>query len=165
MIFETIEQIKEHGFEGFIRISDLMNSDFNIIPRIKGVYLILNEQNEPVFLNDNVGGHFKDRNPTVSQLELQSNWVDNSVVIYIGKAGGGNSRATLNSRIKDYMKFGSGQPVGHWGGRFIWQIDKHKNLTVCWKETPNDDPREIEKDLIKTFVRIYGKRPFANLQG
>jgi hypothetical protein len=159
MIFETIEQIKEQGFKGFIRISELMNSDYEIAPKEKGIYLILHLEDEPVFLNDNVGGHFKNRNPTVSQAELLNNWVDNLIVLYIGKAGGGNSKATLNSRIKDYMKFGSGQPIGHWGGRLIWQLSNYMNLIVCWKETPNDDPREIEKDLIKTFVIIYCRGP------
>ena len=84
-------------------------------------------------------------------------------MIYIGKAGGSNSRATLHSRLKQYMRFGEGEPVGHWGGRLIWQLENHRELTVCYKTLANSEPREEEKKLILEFESIHGKIPFANL--
>ncbi|MBA4055428.1 MAG: hypothetical protein C0490_12000, partial [Marivirga sp.] len=65
---------------------------------------------------------------------------------YIGKAGGANSSATL-----------------HYGGRYVWQLEKPRELVVCWKPTPNEDPRTLEKQLISEFVTQFAKRPFANL--
>lgn len=38
-------------------------------------------------------------------------------MVYIGKAG-----TTLRKRLNQYLKFGNRQNIGHWGGRYIWQI-------------------------------------------
>jgi hypothetical protein len=95
--------------------------------------------------------------------ELKSNWVENSLVVYIGKAGSETSKATLNSRLKQYFGFGQGKNIGHWGGRLIWQLKNSADLIVCWKPLPTDDPRTFENQLIKKFVSEFSKRPFANL--
>ncbi|MGD9487151.1 MAG: hypothetical protein AB7W47_03975 [Calditrichaceae bacterium] len=164
MRFESMKDIKAEGFTGFEKIGALMSNECVNVPNVKGIYLVLINE-KPNFLEKNTGGHFKRKNPTVPISILESNWVDNAIVIYIGKAGGGTSKATLKSRLKQYMKFGSGQPVGHWGGRLIWQLSDNKEFTICWKATPNDNPRELEKDLIAEFENNYSKKPFANLQG
>ncbi len=164
MKFQSMKDIKAEGFVGFEKISDMMSNECINVPKVKGIYLVITNE-KPKFLKENVGGHFKGKNPTVPISELEANWVDNTIVIYIGKAGGGTSKATLNSRLKQYMKFGSGQPVGHWGGRLIWQLSDNKNFTICWKATPNENPRKLEKDLIAEFENKYLKKPFANLQG
>ena len=119
----------------------------------------------PEFLHESVGGHFKGRNPTVNITDLQANWVKDTKVIYIGQAGGGNSNATLKKRLRQYMRFGQGQPVGHWRGRFIWQISNNRDLIICWKPIQDEDPRIIEKSLIQKFYDHYGKKPYANLTG
>ena len=95
---------------------------------------------------------------------LQQNWVNQSNILYIGKAGSLTGSATLYSRLKQYFDFGNGKSVGHYGGRYIWQIKKPYQLKVCWLPTPNHDPREVEKQLIKQFITQFGQRPFANLK-
>ena len=103
------------------------------------------------------GGYFKGKNPNVTLSELNANWVENTKVVYIGKA------TSLKPRLKQYFSFGQGKNVGHYGGRFIWQLRYSKELIVCWKSL-STDPREYEADLIKQFVELFGKRPFANLK-
>lgn len=71
----------------------------------------------PEFLSHGTGGFFKGKDPNVSITELETNWVENTCVVYIGKAG-----TTLQKRLNQYLKFGNGQNIGHWGGRYIWQI-------------------------------------------
>ena len=61
------------------------------------------------------------------------------------------------------MSFGKGSNVGHWGGRLVWQLADSDQLLVAWKQT-EEDPRQVEKDMIKEFRNQYGARPFANLQ-
>jgi hypothetical protein len=159
----NIDEIKKAGFTGFKKMSELF-IDNSSIPKIKGVYLILNPDfTKAEYIKIGTGGHFKGKNPNVSFDELNSNWVDNSLVVYIGKAGSETGTATLHSRLKQYFGFGQGKNIGHWGGRLIWQLKNSNDLIVCWKPLPNDDPRTFEKQLINNFVVKFSKRPFANL--
>lgn len=163
MDYYNIEEIKKAGFTGFKTIDELFK-DCSSIPKQKGVYLVLRIIEIPCeFLEVGTGGHFKGKNPNVTIQELQANWVNKACVVYIGKAGAENSKATLHSRLGQYLKFGQGRNIGHWGGRLIWQLKDSAQLVVCWKALPNDAPRTVEKELIKDFVRQYGNRPFANL--
>ena len=157
--------LKEYGFDGFVTISYLKVSGCNVIPREKGVYVVAKEDSEPVdFLKTSVGGHFKDQDPTVEISELQAKWVDDAYVVYIGKAGGIESRATLFSRIDQFIKFGKGKKIGHWGGRYVWQLKDADKLVLAWKSLSDKNPKTEETNLIEEFRNQYGKRPFANLQ-
>ena len=165
----TLDDIKANGFKGFIEITDLRR-DNKIIPADRGVYLILKTDRPHKFLRSGTGGHFKKKNPNVDIGILNDNWVDNSIVIYIGQAGGVRngkwSDSNLRERLKKYFDFGLGKPVGHWGGRLIWQIENSDKLIVCWKELPDKvkDPCKEESKLIEKFKTTFGKRPFANLR-
>lgn len=162
-MYESIDTLKEAGFIGFKSISELWENQSEI-PNEKGIYLIINPENESKeFLVKGVGGFFKEKDPNVSLEELSRNWVDNSFVIYIGQAGGNGSASTLRKRLRQYLNFGKGRPVGHYGGRFIWQIQHHSKLLIAWKVLKNDDPKIIERQLINDFMNNYSKMPFANL--
>lgn len=156
MTFNDIDEIKKAGFIGFKKMSELF-LDSSMLPDNNGVYLVLNIDNDPgEFLTVGSGGHFKGKDPNISLADLKSNWVDNTKVVYIGKA------TSLRSRLRQYFSFGQGKNIGHYGGRLIWQIKYSKDLVVCWKSLTTD-PREFEADLIQQFVKTYGCRPFANL--
>ncbi len=164
MDFSSIREIQQSGFQGFISVAELQKSNCEEVPSKIGVYLFIRLTLEkPNFLEESVGGWFKDRNPTVSIEELEQNWVPNTAVVYIGKAGTLTGKATLKSRLRQYMKFGQGKKIGHWGGRYIWQLEDHAALQVCWQPTPEKDPGAIESELINQFRAQFGKRPFANL--
>lgn len=163
MNFNNLDEIKKAGFEGFKTIQELFLHPSEI-PNVRGVYLILNlEKKLPTYLPIGTGGHFKGKNPNVHIEELKKNWIEKTIVVYIGKAGSESSSATLKSRLKQYFGFGQGKNIGHWGGRYIWQLNSSSNLIVCWKCLPNDDPRKIENNLINSFREKFGGRPFANL--
>lgn len=163
MNFNDINDLKKNGFVGFKPMVDLF-VDSSGVPAIMGVYLVLSiDKSTPTFLHVGTGGHFKGKNPNVTVEELKRNWITDSVVVYIGKAGGLSSSATLRSRLKQYFSFGQGKNIGHWGGRFIWQLASSKDLVVCWKPLDKEEPKTVEVQLIKEFVTRYGGRPFANL--
>lgn len=149
-------------FQGFKTVKELKEEGFNDIPNEKGVYVVIFKQDKPVFLKKNIGGHFKDKDPTISIEKIESNWISNEEVIYIRQAGGNGSNATLRKRLKQYIQFGSGKPVGHWGGRYIWQLKDSDNLIIAWKETTKD-PFIIESEMIDKFREKHRDRPFANL--
>lgn len=156
MTFNDIEEIKKAGFVGFIKMGELF-LDSSILPNCNGVYLVLNHENRKgEFLTTGSGGHFKGKDPNVSLSVLKANWVENTKVVYIGKA------TSLRSRLRQYFNFGQGRNIGHYGGRFIWQIKYSNELIICWKAITTD-PRKFEANLIKEFVAVYGSRPFANL--
>ncbi|WP_204987502.1 hypothetical protein [Sphingobacterium bovisgrunnientis] len=160
---EIVLQLKALGFKGFLPIKDI-RQDYSILPKEKGIYILLRVVSSYTFVEVGTGGFFKGKNPNVCIIKLQSNWVDDTPIVYIGKAGGSKLKATLHSRIKQYFRFGEGKVVGHWGGRYIWQLEGVANLIVCWKEILSSEPAEVETQLIKEFTRFYGKRPFANLK-
>lgn len=155
MNFKDIDTLKAAGFIGFKTIEEL-GSNKGLIPKVKGVYLILNLNSNPSFKEVGTGGFFKGKNPNVLVETLREKWIAEATVIYIGKA------TSLFKRLGQYFRFGEGKNVGHWGGRYIWQLENSKDLVVCWKTTEND-PREMESALIQEFVKQFGKRPYANL--
>lgn len=161
--FSSIESLRASGFTGFQTVRELW-ADSSPIPREPGVYLVLRpDASSPRFLHPGVGGFFKGQNPNVNEEVLTANVVRDTLVVYIGKAGSPSGKATLQSRLRQYLKFGQGKNIGHWGGRFIWQLEDHADLIFCWKPTSDDVPREVEKQLLQAFRAQYGEAPFANL--
>ncbi len=156
----VVAALKEQGFVGFKTVRELKN-DCSMIDEVMGIYVVLRaSEKEPEFLTVGTGGHFKDREPNVTVEELKSNWLPGCPILYIGNA----KKDRLRKRITEYMRFGSGEKKGHWGGRYIWQLADADDLIVCWKETANDSRAE-EKEMIASFKQAHNdQRPFANLQ-
>ncbi len=153
------------GFQGFHTVYELQNGKIGMVPAQAGVYAVLRDpRQDMVFLEENPGGRFKGRNPTVPIETLKQAWVDKADVVYLGKAGSATGGGTLQKRLRQYMDFGNGRPVGHWGGRYIWQLADSRGLRVCWRATEGGAAPQIELQLIQDFTEQYGKRPFANLR-
>jgi hypothetical protein len=57
--------------------------------------------------------------------------------------------------------------VGHWGGRYIWQLADAAELLVAWRELDDaGTARNDERRLLERFAELHhGQRPFANLTG
>jgi len=163
--FDTIEAIREAGFKGFKTCAQLARTGFAEVPEDPGVYMVVRDPRAPkAFASRSKGGHFNGKDPTVDLAVLERNWVQGAAVLYIGQAGGGGSSSTLRRRLKRYLSFGAGHPVGHWGGRLIWQLEDTESLLFCWRPAAGADARELEHELIQDFATIFGCRPFANLQ-
>jgi hypothetical protein len=148
------QALQEAGFEGFVPLQRL---DHVSVPAGGGVYVVLRDADQPPrFLESSCGGHFKGRNPAVPVEALTGKWVPSCAVLYIGKA------TSLKSRLRQYRDFGCGKPVGHWGGRYLWQLADASELLVCWKLT-EEVPRSAEQLLLNEFRGRFGRLPFANL--
>jgi hypothetical protein len=148
--------LETQGFEGWVKFEDLAEELMNI-GQSRGVYVVVQApKSKPDFLDANPGGRFKGRDPTVDEDVLQANWIDGAEVVYIGKAD------NLRRRLREFMRFGGGAPIGHWGGRLIWQLARSSDLLIAWRETPGEVPKEVEMQLISDFSAAYGKPPFAN---
>ncbi len=100
---------------------------------------------------------FSKGNPNVDLAVLKANYVDSSDILYIGKA------TSLKKRLGQLLRFGAGSAVGHWGGRFLWQLADSENLLIAWKLTPTTDPKVVESTMLNEFISLHGKLPFANL--
>lgn len=149
--------LEAQGFHGWVTFGDLGELLKSGVSKEGGIYVVVCEGGAaPDYLRTNPGGRFKGRDPTVKQDALAANWVADAEVVYIGKAN------SLRRRLGEYMRFGRGVPIGHWGGRLIWQLADSAGLLVAWRETPGQVPKDVETALIAQFRDAYGKPPFAN---
>jgi len=142
------------GFNGFV---NLLHLDTSLVPYTGGVYVVLYEIDQIEFMNTSVGGHFKKRNPTVAIDVLKEKWVSGTSIVYIGKA------TSLSRRIRQLIRFGKGKPVGHWGGRYLWQLKGYDNAIIAWLEDDSKTPFQLEAVWMDSFFSEYGKWPYANI--
>ena len=139
----TPSGLRSRGFEGFVTFDDLRDGALERVPKRAGVYVVLTQGCvTPAFLERSTGGRFKGRDPTVPLFELERKWVAGAQCLYIGKA------EDLQRRLRQYTRFGARSPVGHWGGRYIWQLTAASSLDVAWRElTPGETARQAEGDV------------------
>jgi hypothetical protein len=161
--FSTPEAIEKQGFSGKIKVAEWVTRDKRFPSHAKGIYLIVwNEQKLVQFDEIGTGSH-RMGDPNVPIETLEESWIPESCVLYIGKAGG---KKGLKERLRAYVGFGNGKSYSHWGGRYIWQLRERGELLIYWKELPNEEPRDVEKLLLREFENKYdGRLPFANING
>lgn len=95
---------------------------------------------------------------------LEARWVESTDVLYIGKATTGRSgRSGLRTRTGLLLAYGAGKPVGHQGGRYLWQVSGSDAFLVAWRSV--DDPTSEENRLLKAFFEVHRAYPFANIAG
>jgi hypothetical protein len=164
--FDTLASIRSEGFQGFETVADLLEAGLEAVPKVPGVYLLLWPfRQRPRFRPRSAGGRFRGRDPSADPAMLAARWVETSPVLYVGKAGGRGSTSHLRSRLRLYFRFGAGEPCAHWGGRYVWQLERSQALLVCWRPTPDAEPRVVEKQMLRDFVLCHGRLPFANCVG
>ena len=158
-----LEGLKAAGFAGFVRFTDLPRAD---VPNASGVYVVVRpDATPPIFIESSVAGWFKGKDPTVSLEKLTAKWIPTTNVLYIGKADlGKTGNRSIRKRLDEYRRHGAGEPVGHWGGRYLWQLSGSADLLVCWKEAPPTKAEDMESELIADFMSQFGVLPFANLK-
>ena len=150
------EDLEAAGFAGFVAVKSLEKGCLKV-PDSPGVYVVLRFGDaEVAFLEQSVGGAFKGRNPTLPIERLTTEWVRETPAVYVGSAG------NLRRRIDELVRFGRGEPIGHWGGRVLWQIADHDELVVAWQIA--EDPVGREAALLTAFREQHGRLPFANLR-
>lgn len=153
-----IQQLIENGFVRFISIKKLRERPelLSDIPQNEGVYVSLrSSKTKPHFLKIGTGGHYNG-DPNVSISTLQTKWLEDSSIMYIGES------ENIQERISLYLRFGQGETVRHWGGRYVWQLEDAYDLVICWKVV--DNAKQIKEQMLLDFKAKHGKLPFANMR-
>ncbi|UKA49574.1 hypothetical protein LFT48_19425 [Arthrobacter sp. FW305-123] len=161
MLF-TKKSLTEDGFTGFRPIDEL---DPMRIPQGPGVFAILRAADfEPVFLSKSAAGTFKKKDPSLKREALESEWVPDASVLYIGKASAGSQgNRGLRKQIQEFLDYGRGRPTVVWDARLIWQLRDASDLIIAWKEFPASEVNAAEAAYHAGFVAAHGRLPFANL--
>lgn len=150
------------GFEGFLPLETVRSSLLQI-PAAFGIYAILwPDGTMPEFIGKSNAGRFKYSDPSYPLDVLRKKWVPTAAVLYIGKAGPTAGR-TLRKRILELVRFGSGDPVAHRGGRALWQVEGIWRAQIAWKAAAGD-PLRAEQALLAKFEREFGRLPYANFR-
>lgn len=149
------------GESGFIGWMSLLAADSSpAIPAQAGVYAVAYDAGRPArWANKSCGGWHKGRDPTVTADVLESNWVDGSDIVYIGKTD-----QSLRTRIRAFARFGQGKAVAHWGGRLVWQLPQPERLMIGWRIHGRGAAHAEEQKLFRAFYDRYDVLPFANLR-
>jgi hypothetical protein len=148
------------GFSGFVPVVDIQASRCAEVPRLGGVYVVYrSDVTTPGFLERSVGGHFKGHDPTVPVVKLESKWIEGATTIYIGKA----ATSTLQVRVRQLLDYGMGRPVGHQGGRYLWQLAGSERFLVAWRVYPQ--ATALQNEMLIAFATRWGGYPFANIAG
>jgi len=162
----SVQWAQQVGFTGFLPVAALRESRLAEVPELRGVYLVYRaDRSAPRFLTASTAGWFKGRDPSLPLTELHDRWVHDAPLLYIGKAGSSTTRSTLRTRLRAYLSSGAGRRAAHWGGRMIWQLADAERLLVAWRVVLEQEPRQLEKQLIQAFRDDCGCWPFANRAG
>jgi hypothetical protein len=151
------------GFIGWKTWAELRAARFHDVPSSAGTYVVYRPSAEPPrFVAMGTGGRFKGRDPNVLVPMLRAKWVESAHAVYVGKAD-----RPLKERLRAYARFGAGEPVAHWGGRYIWQLADAGDLLVAWRELDGRAATALdaEREFLDAFADGHdGRLPFANLR-
>jgi hypothetical protein len=151
-------ELERRGFVGWIPLLAAARS--KLLPVEPGVYAVSYNLDKPVvWPAKNVGGWHKGRDPSIESHALAANWVEETDIVYLGKTD-----RTLAKRITEFARFGNGEPVGHWGGRLVWQLPEPSRLMIGWNALQPAKAISTETELLTEFHATFGKLPFANLR-
>lgn len=155
-----ITDLRSRGFEGFIRVRDLMPYLHQVSASL-GVYVVVRPlAGLPKFLDASPASWFKREDPTVPVGRLQAEWVPDAQTLYIGSAANLRERIGL---LVEFSRAGPERSVFHRGGRLLWQLADAQDLLVAWRVEPKGIGT-VERDLVDEFAGIYGRYPFGNLK-
>lgn len=154
-----VDGIDFSHFAGPVSVRELTQGGLAELPSAPGNYVVMRrEQTEPRFLPRSEAGHFKGKDPTYPLSGLASRWVTGAQILYLGRTG------DLVKRVRQLCDFALGKPIGHWGGRILWQIHGWQDFEVWWRATDDADSKTAKKTLLQSFSATHGHLPYANLR-
>ena len=158
----SIDEVSIAGFSEPVTLVELRETRCASVPAHAGIYLIERElESSPQFRIPGTGGWFKGQDPNCALDIVEAKWVGGARILYIGKAAG---QKGLKGRLRQLIDFGIGKPVGHRGGRLLWQLEDSDDLLVRWRICTADEADRAETTAIADFKRSHrGMRPFANM--
>ena len=148
-------EMQEFSLRGRFTVPQLRDGQVSTAPDGPGIYSVWRvAETAPRFAKKSTAGHYLGREPTIDVEELQARWVVDAALLYVAKS------ANVRTRVRLLIDFADGKPVGHWGGRALWQLADADDLLVAW--AANDDPGSTLAAVLAHFAAKHGGAlPFA----
>ena len=103
------------------------------------------------FVSESPAGWSRARTPRSTRACCGHAGCSEVPVLYIGKAtAGASGRRHLRKRVTELVEFGAGRPVGHRGGRCLWQVQGSSRFVVAWRVEAA--PTRAENELLDQFL-------------
>lgn len=160
----SADDLAAEGYVGFLTVGQLHRSGCFEVPDECGVYVVLRRGEAPhAILRRSQAPAWRGEDPTRPVEELAARWIDGTALLYVNAAPGAGVRHRLRQRLKRMLRFGHGSVVGHWSGRFLWQLGESSRLVLAWRPcTDAEAPRAIAQEILRRFEAVHHARPFAN---
>lgn len=169
--------------DGKIKWKDIIKSD---IPQRNGIYIIALEdaicsiESSDIAIKDWMSLAtnilINGQSPSAYDIKerLDEFWYPDEIILYIGKTSGATQN--LKIRLSQFYRHILGKKSPHRGGHWIKTLSCLNELNVYWGIVEDEDPYEIEQQMIEYFLQrvsedsrdsLYDRElpiPFANLE-
>jgi len=155
-----IDELRDAGFEGFLKITYLVEAFVKQPPEVPGAFAVIRETVEiPWFTGaPNRFSQKASKRQCLDPQILQKRWVFGASLVYVGRSEPESRDNSLRKAVR-HLCWPATDPNSplKGPGSLIWYIPNAQELLVAWSTIPT-----LAEELLLSFQNRHGRLPFAN---